>query len=173
MAQANTGIAYGNLFKYIQMIISDCQNSPNNVCKVNYLKMVMKSNITPWLYSKVNGNDKRHEIPCTPCFVWNPKITYNVGNCGNINRLLCNFFCFMAFSPHKSHIINVTHTSLPSQDFCDDCMLSQRKLGVDLKCISLKTRKTNSLCITKLHNHQLGTQRSLDFFSLMNCMVFI
>ena len=47
----------------------------------------------------------------------------------------------MAFSPHKSHIINVTHTSLPSQDFCDDCMLSQRKLGVDLKCISLKTQK--------------------------------
>lgn len=95
--QANTGITYGNLFKYIQMIISDCQNSQNflksfNVCKVNYLKMVMKSNITPWLYSKVNGNDKRHEIPCTPCFVWNPKITYNVGNCGNINRLLCNFF---------------------------------------------------------------------------------
>ena len=81
----------------------------------------------------------------------------------------------MAFSPHKSHIINVTHTSLPSKDFCDDCMLSQRKLGVDLKCISLKTktRKTNSLCITKLHNHQLGAQRSLDVFSLMNCMSFL
>ena len=29
MVQANTGIAYGNLFKYIQMIISDCQNSQN------------------------------------------------------------------------------------------------------------------------------------------------